>query len=272
MNVLKVKNYNLNATLESGQILTVQSFQGRYYVSTSQLIIELYQDKDNIYWQTYPTSNQESFVREFLRLDDEYESILNIIKKDPYITTAIDKYKDLRLLKQLFPDTVISFIISANKNIPAIKTSIKKLNERLGREIYINNKSFYLLPSTDILAKTEVAILKETGIGYRADYLKNASEIISDINFQSSMSTVDIKKNLLTLPGVGNKVADCILLYGLKRDEVTPLDRWAYKFLQEYYHLNPELKYEELSKWIENYFEGYAGWAGQYLFEYIKSQ
>lgn len=267
MNSIKVKNYDLKATLESGQILTVQNYQGKYYVSTSQLIIELYQEGDNIFWQTYPTPNQEIFVKEFLRIDEDYNMILEKISKDKYIKTAIERYKNLRLVKQLFPDALISFITSSNKNIPAIKTSLKKISERLGKEVIVRDTSFYLLPSIEIIAKADISVLKETGVGYRAEYLKKSSVMVPSIDLHPE----NIKEELLHLPGVGNKVADCILLYGLKKDEITPLDRWGYKFLQQYYKLDTKMKYEDLSNWARDYFNGYAGWAGQYLFEYIKS-
>ncbi len=85
------------------------------------------------------------------------------------------------------------------------------------------------------------------------------------------MSETDARKTLLGINGVGEKIADCVLVFGLGFDNVTPLDVWSKRVFTRFYKLNPKMKYEDMRFWASNYFEGYAGWAGQFLYEYIRT-
>jgi N-glycosylase/DNA lyase len=278
MNTLKIETYNLNKTLLGGQSFSWEYIDGTYWGIIEKTIIKL-KEKDNTwYWQTYPQENNKELVEEYFRTNIPYQKILKEIDKDEYVHKAILKYPGLRLLNMPFEQTVISFIISQNKNIPAIRSSIKKLSQLLGEEVEIEGQTIYTFPTLKDISTAPLELLRSTGVGYRAEYLKNASnQLLQDdlsLNIQKYSQEKDIEKvrELLTgLHGIGNKVADCIMSYSLDFLDITPLDVWAKRFCNEYYCI-PTKNYLETSKWLTEYFGKYTAYAGQYLFEYIREE
>jgi N-glycosylase/DNA lyase len=241
-------------------------------------VVKIKETKEYWYWQTYPEKDNYKLIEEYFRINTDYEKILKEIDKDEYIRKAISTYPGLRLLNMPFDQTLISFIISQNKNIPAIRSSIKKLSVLLGQKIEIENNIFHLFPTLEDISNASLDVLKSTGIGYRAEYLKNTSTQLLQNNLSKNIQEYskekDIEKvrELLTnLHGIGNKVADCIMSYSLDFLEITPLDVWAKRFCNEYYCI-PTKNYLDTSKWLTEYFGKYTAYAGQYLFEYIREE
>jgi N-glycosylase/DNA lyase len=278
MNELKIENYNLNKTLLGGQSFSWEYKDGIYWGIIEKTIVKLKEKNNTWYWQTYPKNNNKGLIEKYFRIDTPYNEILENIDKDEYVHKAILKYPGLRLLNMPFEQTVISFLISQNKNIPAIRSSIKKLSELLGEKIEISNNTFYTFPTLKSISETPLELLKSTGVGYRAEYLKNTSTqllegtLIMDIRKYSEEKDIEKVRELLTnLHGIGNKVADCIMSYSLDFLDITPLDVWAKRFCNEYYCV-PTKNYLETSKWLTEYFGEYTAYAGQYLFEYIRGE
>jgi N-glycosylase/DNA lyase len=111
-------------------------------------------------------------------------------------------------------------------------------------------------------------------LGFHAKYLKGVAQSLIDSDLARRIYDMEedkARKELVKLHGVGNKIADCVLIYSLGFDNVTPLDVWGKRICTDIYNCNPKMKYEEMRAWIDKYFEGYAGWAGQFLFEYIRN-
>jgi N-glycosylase/DNA lyase len=252
-----------------------------YWGVTQDKVIEIKKltsknpDSLEILWQTYPKQDDFEFIKRYLRLDDKFDEILSTIKKDIHINTSIEKYPGLRLLQQDFEQTLLSFILSSNKNIPAIRKSIRDINKKYGGRLKVKKKEFYLFPRTERFIEASHEDLLETKIGYRAKYIKSTAEmllkesIVSKIENQSEENTRSI---LTQLHGVGDKVADCTMVFSLNFDNITPLDVWAKKVFIDLYKLDPKMKYEDMRRWVDRYFEGKAAWAGQFLFEYIRTE
>lgn len=248
---------NLKHTLLGGQAFNWDYKNGEYIGFFQNKIIKI-------------QHNATSFDKEtskILRLNADYSKILSTIRKDNHIEEAINRFPNLRILKQPFEQTLLSYILSSMNNIKRIRLIVRNIRDELGED--------GLFPATDVIAKTLISKLRELGTGFRAKYLKETAKILTSTNLSKVILDMDeetARKTLVDLPGVGPKIADCTLLYSLSFDNVIPLDVWCTRVLVDLYGLDPKMKYTDMSAWAGEYFEGYAGWAGQFLFEYIRNR
>lgn len=230
----------------------------------------------------------ESSVREYLRLDDPLPDILAEIGKDEAIREAIKRFYGLRLLRQDPWECLASYICATNASIPAIRRMVKRLCELLGERIKFEGCAFYSFPSAEAIAEAGPERLRACGLGYRAPYLASAAEAISSGELKLEELRAEsyemARRELLALPGVGPKVADCVLLFSLEKLEAFPLDVWTLRAITELYphllgeHLAAKLRrgrlsrgdYERTSKAVRSYFGRYAGYAQEYLYYYAR--
>ena len=181
----------------------------------------------------------------------------------------------IRILNQDLWETIISFIISANNNIPRIKGIIERISCKYGKKIIYNEKEYYTFPTPEELSKASVEDLRNLGLGFRDVRVYETTQIIvnKEVDLEQLKEEKDFQKvreTLLTLPGVGPKVADCILLFSeLKRWEAFPIDVWVRRVMNELYIKN-ENEEKVNKKLIEDIahekFGNLAGIAQQYLF------
>lgn len=193
--------------------------------------------------------------------------IENIPNMDSHIRNAIYKTKDITILKQPFEQTVLSYILATNKNIPAIRSSIRLLSELLGDKVTFENKTYHLFPTSTSISHAEISKLKMSKIGYRASYLKESAKKLTNEKLGDYNNQENIRNWLMSFPGIGPKVADCILVYSLGYKDVIPLDVWMQKIFQERYELPYSYKYEDIRKWYKERWGDYSAIVGQYLFE-----
>ena len=216
---------------------------------------------------------------DFFRNKDNFDEIVKSISKDKTVKNAVKKYPGLRIIKQDPFQCLISFITSSNSNIQKIKTNLENISQKFGEKVEYKNQEFFLFPDAKILSKASMNEIKNCGVGYRAKFIKEASEIfvsekitVADLR---SRNYYDAKKKIRIIPGIGNKVADCILLFSLDKLESFPLDRWMIRILEKYYSKKfqidtktiTEKQYEILHEKIVDYFGPYAGYAQQFLFK-----
>jgi N-glycosylase/DNA lyase len=217
--------------------------------------------------------------KKIFREDDNYRKILKNITKDKIVKKASKYYPGLRVTRQDPFQCCISFIISANSNISNIRMRLQKLCIKFGAKVRFQKREFFLFPRPKILAKATLQDLQECKLGYRTKYVLDASRIIAsgEIDFDE-LKMVEYKKCrelLLKLPGVGGKVADCIMLFSLEKLEAFPLDTWIMKILQKYYSGNFGLdkknisknRYENIHQDVLNHFGKYAGYSQQFLYK-----
>ena len=216
---------------------------------------------------------------DFFRKKDNMQEIIKSISKDKTVKKAIKQYEGLRIFKQDPFQCMISFIISSNSNIQKIKNSLEKITKKFGVKVEIQNKEFFLFPKPEKLANASIEEIKKCGVGYRAPFIKQAAEMIfskkMDLEYLEKLDYKEAKKNICLIPGVGNKVADCILLFSLNKLEAFPLDTWMIKILEKYYSNEFKIEtktitqkqYEILHEKIVNYFGPYCGYAQQFLFK-----
>ena len=216
---------------------------------------------------------------DFFRKNDNMEEIIKSISKDETVKKAVKEYEGLRLFRQDPFQCVISFIISSNSNIQKIKSSLEKITKKFGKKVKIQNKEFFLFPEPEKIAKATINEIKSCGVGYRAPFIKEAAKMVVlkkiDFEYLKKCDYYEAKKNICLVPGIGNKVADCIMLFSLNKLESFPLDTWMIKILEKYYSKEFKIEtktitqkqYELLHEKIVNYFGPYCGYAQQFLFK-----
>jgi len=216
---------------------------------------------------------------DFFRKNDNLEKIIKSISKDKIVKSAVKKFQGLRILRQDPFQCLISFIVSSNSNIPKIKNNLENISKKFGKKIKFHNQDFFLFPDPKKLAKASINEITSCGVGYRAKFIKEAAKIIIlkeiDFDYLKKCDYQKAKENICQIPGVGGKVADCVLLFSLDKLEAVPLDRWIIRILEKYYSKKFEIKtktitekqYNILHKKIINHFGPFAGYSQQFLFK-----
>ena len=224
-------------------------------------------------------TSYQNLETDFFRKKDDLDLILKSISKDKTVQNAVKKYSGLRILRQDPFQCLISFIVSSNSNIQKIKSSLEKICKKFGTKIKFQNQEFFLFPKPTNLAKASINEITECGVGYRARFIKDAARLVFlnkiDFDYLEKCNYQDAKNNICLVPGIGNKVADCILLFALNKLEAFPLDRWMIRILEKYYAEKFNLKtktitekqYSVLHEKIVNHFGPYAGYSQQFLFK-----
>ncbi len=262
---------NVENSINSGQVFLWKK-NGDYWVGVNgQDVLRI--DKNGI------IESYQNLKTDFFRKNDDLDEIIKSISKDKTVRKAVKKYVGLRILKQDPFQCLISFIVSSNSNIQKIKTNLENISRKFGTKIEFENQEFFLFPDPERLGKASINEITSCGVGYRAKFIKEAANIIfsKEIDFESLKKSnyFETKKSICSIPGVGNKVADCIMLFSLNKLEAFPLDRWMIRILEKYYsnefHLETktitEKQYNILHEKIVNHFGPYAGYAQQFLFK-----
>lgn len=214
-------------------------------------------------------------IRKYFDLDRDYNKIKHTLSKiDDNLKNSINYGQGIRILNQNLWETIISFIISANNNIPRIKGIIERLSAKYGKEIKWNGNSYYTFPTPEELEKVTVEDFRNIGLGFRDIRLYETTHLILDKKVKLeelyTKNTEEAREILLTLSGVGPKVADCILLFSdLKRFDVFPIDVWVRRVMNELYIHNPDenkVSKKEISNIANEKFGNLQGIAQQYLF------
>lgn len=221
-------------------------------------------------------------VVNYFDLNRDYEEIKRkLAKVDRNLSTSIKYGQGIRILNQDLWETIVSFIISANNNIPRIKGIIERICAKYGDEIIWNNEKYYLFPTPEQLKDVSIEDFRNLGLGFRDVRLYETTHMILDgkldfYELHKEKDTDKIKEKLLSLSGVGPKVADCILLFStLKRFEVFPIDVWVRRVMNELYIKNDDetkVNKNTIEKIAKEKFGDLAGLAQQYLFYWKREE
>lgn len=238
-------------------------------------ILNVKKEEDKIIFRGICEENIIKTCTNYFNLDTNYEKIKEDLSKiDDYLKTSISYGNGIRILKQDLWETIISFIISANNNIPRIKGIIERISKKYGNEIIWNDETYYTFPTVEQLSKASVDDLRALGLGFRDKRVYDTTKMIlnNEIDLEKLENSNDIefiKEELLKLPGVGGKVADCIMLFALNRFEVFPIDVWVRRVMNELYIKNEDetkVDKKEIAKLAQEKYSNLAGLAQQYLF------
>ena len=226
----------------------------------------------------FSNTNKEDFDNiwfDYFDLGRDYSKIKQTLSKDPVLREAIKFGKGIRILNQEPFETTISFIISANNQIPRIKRSIDLISKGFGDYIgKFRDRVYYSFPPAHVLAQADEEDLKESyKVGFRAKYIVESSKMINegrvDLNSLYELPTDKAQEVLMTLPGVGPKVSNCILLFSFKKVDAFPVDVWV-KRVMEYFYFKKDTKVDIISKFAYEKFGPLSGFAQQYLFYYAR--
>ena len=262
---------NIEDTINSGQVFLWEKKENEWYGINGQNVLVI--DEKT---RDFRKNNAELI---FFRQNDNFEEIYSYLKKDKIVKKALDTFPGIRLLQQDPFQCYISFIVSSNSNIPNIKTRLQNLCKKFGEKKIINSNEFFLFPKSSVISNASISKILDCGVGYRAKAIKKASIVVTngEIDFENlkNMNYNDAKQELVKVFGIGNKVADCILLFSLNKLEAFPLDRWMLRILQKYYSKKFELTsktitdktYENIHEKVVEHFGKYAGYSQQFLFK-----
>ena len=271
-----VKSFEPKHIFECGQCFRWNlEDDGSYTGVVKESVLNVKKVQDDIIIKGICKDNIEDVCIKYFDLDRDYEQIKEKLSKiDDNLKLSIKYGEGIRILNQDLWETLISFIISANNNIPRIKGIIERISKKYGKEIKWNNKSYYTFPSPEELSKASIKDLRLLGLGFRDTRVYETTKMVKEkrIDLEKLEEIEDFNKlreELLKFPGVGPKVADCIMLFSMKKYEVFPIDVWVKRVMTELY-LNDEestnLSNKKILEFAENKFGNLAGLAQQYLF------
>ena len=260
--IKNVLSFDLGQIFDCGQCFRWEKINENEYSGIAfgkKLVVS--QISNDVYFKNTSKKDFESIWKDYFDFSFDYENLKKELEKiDPVLKKAIETYPGIRILKQEPWETLCSFIISQNNNIPRIKKIISKLCENFGEKI----NGGYAFPSAKKLAELteeDLAVIKS---GFRAKYILDAAKKVNskEINLEktSKMSAENAKTELMKIKGVGPKVADCVLLYGMHNLAAFPMDIWMKKVMETFFKgKDPEV------------FGKYAGIAQQYLYHYTRT-
>ena len=277
---IKPKHFDLELTLTCGQTFCWYRVDGELYGEGGQEFYSfkdgkpvLIEEKDDLI--EVRTELSEDDVKEMLGLNHDLETMFEKFPDDEPLEKARDEYWGLRIIQDEFFPCLISYLCSPQMRIPRIKEMHNKIAEKYGEKIEFNGIEAYRFPTPQELSEATEDELRDLGIGYRAKYIVNTVEIILETDFDyekiKEMGYSEAREEMKRLYGVGDKVADCVLLFSLGFVEAAPIDTWGYKVMESHY---PELHtedYGQISENMRNYFGEKAGYAQEYLFHAVRN-
>ncbi len=271
-----LKHFDIGQILECGQCFRFyKNDEQDYTVVAFKKILRIKQENEKIFF--YHTSKKlfKEIWTPYFGLGTDYGEIKEKLShKDEVLNEAVLNKWGIRLLVQDTWETLISFIISQNKHITHIKRLIENLSEAYGDYIgEAMGKKIYTFPSPKQLSRASEQDLRNLKVGFRAPYIVDACEKVRskeiDLDNLSSLTSIQAKEQLIKIKGVGSKVADCVLLYGLSKYDVFPTDVWV-KRIMEYYYFKDGARIEEIHNFAKEQYGALAGYAQQYLFYYAR--
>lgn len=275
--VFREEFFNIKDTLCCGQVFRFKPYKKGYLIFSREKCAYAY--NENGYGIVECENNDKNYFYNYFDLDRDYKQIYNSALNSDFeiIKTSARLGKGIRILNQDLTETTFSFIISQNNNIPKIKSTIEKLCCNLGgqKTITFENEviTYFAFPSVKKIAKTDIETLRTFSLGYRAEYIKKLAEnILNGYSLEKlkELSTKELTSELLSLYGIGMKVANCVTLFGFHRQDSFPVDTWIEKVYKE--NFNGKLtNRNQITEYFLSLFGENAGYFQQYLFYFKRS-
>jgi N-glycosylase/DNA lyase len=283
--------FSLEHTLDCGQLFRWKKLGDWWYGVVADKVVKIKQSGERLIFQVFPETTNQGFVESYLRLEDDLPSILSEISKDEHMRKAINLFYGLRLSRQEPWECLISYICATYKSIPAIKKMVNSISRCFGEKLTFDGYDFYTFPKPSDLAQACPQDMRSCGLGFRAERALETARLVDSGEFSpESLRNMDYgaaRRELLGLPGVGPKVADCVLLFSLEKLEAFPIDVWMKRAATTIYSshfdssfikrvaskssLTPK-EYETIGSFGREYFGRYAGYAQEYLFHFLRTQ
>ena len=293
--LLRVRDYDLAATLDSGQAFRWQHRTGSWTGVIDQHPVRLTQTRDGIRAEAHGPVGDWRWLRDYLQTDVDLDAVLGTFPDDAPMRDAVAACRGLRLLRQEPWECLASFILSSTKQIVQIRQIVASLCERFGEPLnpcsvepvarrhsgtlshrmqvgWGEGSAFFSFPTPQRLAAATEADLRACKMGFRAPHLLEAARRIAEGQFNlqriRQLSQAEAHAELTTLRGVGGKIADCVLLFAYGFDGAFPVDVWVERALRELYFPRRRVSDRRLRQFAATHFGPHAGYAQQYLFHY----
>lgn len=271
-----IQPFNFKKIADGGQAFRWNLQEDGAYVGVvGDYVFEISQNGDELVIGSNGEGEEIAFIKEYLDLHRNYNEIEREMLKFEELIPAVNFSSGYRILFQDPWETTISFIISANNHIRNIKRTIENICSTYGKPMDFKGETYYAFPLPEVLAGVSADELQLTKCGYRAKYIIETAKIIAsgkiDIYNFDNKSAEDMREKLLMLPGVGRKVADCIMLYSMRKFDAFPIDVWIKRILEHIYFNYKQVSLTKLQKFTEGRFGEIAGFVQQYLFYYSRN-
>ena len=286
--------FDLTTTLESGQSYLWRRDDGRAYdgetggspwyytvlpgtetATNEPEVLRVRQTEGRLEWVS-STEGAYDRLERLLRLDDDLDSIAEATPSDPLLDRAYDAHRGMRLVRDPPFGSLISFICSAQMRVARIHGMQTALAETYGETVALDGTTYHAFPTPAALAAATEADLRELSLGYRAPYVCRTAEMVADGEAHPTdargLEYEDARESLTRFVGVGEKVADCVLLFSLGYLEAVPLDTWIRSAIEDHYPDCERGSYADTSRAIRSQFGGtYAGYAQTYVFHHLRT-
>ncbi|MFT4451396.1 DNA-3-methyladenine glycosylase family protein [Parvimonas sp. G1425] len=273
-----VENFDAKAIFTCGQAFRwYEETDGSFTTVHLGRVLNVLNDDNKVIFKGTNLEEFNEIWMDYFDLNTNYKEIRKTLSNNEILANAMDYGKGIRILNQNHFEMLISFIISANNMIPRIKKSIEVISMRYGKYICEDeNRKYYSFPTIEELSKATVEDLREFAkVGFRDKRIFDTVNMILnekiDLDNFENLETDTLREELLKFAGVGNKVADCIMLFSYKRGEVFPVDIWIKRVMEELF-IKEETPVKKISKEADRIFGKYAGYAQQYLFYYGREE
>lgn len=269
-----LEEFNITHILECGQVFRFNKLEDGYLVISGSNCAKITQ-KENSYEITCSDIN---YFINYFDLDTNYTQIKASLSKYSELKPMLEYGYGLRILKQDPSEMIISFIISANNNIKRIQKAVNGISEKFGKLCEFNGIKYYSFPTINELKIATEEDFKNLGTGYRAKYLASAVKELENLDYKKigEMTSDDASKILLNIKGVGQKVCDCILLFGFNKQDCFPVDTWIRKVYFNHFNsiekeYQDKISEKQIRKDLVDIFKNLSGYAQQYLFYYERN-
>lgn len=272
--VKNIRNFDTYQVFGCGQCFRWNKEEDDKYIGIAHgKVIEVEKKENDL---VIYNTNEQDFIdiwADYFDLYRDYGEIKDSLKKDEILKKAVKYGSGIRILNQEPFEMLISFIISSNNRIPMIKKVIENICESFGREIIYRGKTYYTFPCLSELSSAKEEDFRNFKAGFRSKYIKNTIDMLKnyeqDLDVIKSLEANEALSHMLTFPGVGLKVADCIMLFSMKKTDSFPVDVWV-KRAMNYFYNTGDISLKKIREFAEGKFGHLAGFAQQYLFFYMR--
>ena len=277
-------DFDLAMTLDSGQVFHWEKIDNGFAGTIDDRAVYIEQhgkilrasgggfELDCFKQSSFPAS-----VADYFALDHPLAKICESFPSDPVMNAARDFCRGLRIIRQPKWECLATFICSSMKQVAHIRQISLALRNRFGDQLKIGNQLVHTFPPPQRIARASESQLRECKLGYRAKNLRATAQLVSsgecDLESWSTLPDSDLRKKLCELPGVGAKIANCVMLFAYERLRAFPIDVWIERVLRRHYFpRRKKMTAQQLREFSENYFGDHGGYAQQYLFHHARTR
>lgn len=269
------EDFDLLSTFECGQCFRWEHISEHEYIGIAYgKVLRIKKEDDKITFFDTSDDDFEKIWHNYFDFGKSYTEIKNKLSGDLVLAEAIAFGSGIRILNQEPFEALISFIISASNNIPRIKGIIDRLCRNFGEEIQYMGESYFSFPAPERLAALTLDELSVIRAGFRDKYILSAAKLVAsgelDLDTLKEATVNDAKARLMEISGVGNKVSDCVLLFGLGKCDSFPIDVWVKRIMEHCYFGGKATPTTAISAYAAEHFGEYGGYAQQYLFYWAR--